>query len=122
MRRSAYVRHTLELPSRGRSTPPSRPRPASGLFGIDVRDRLTVTGCLLPVLRGLAAVGLGLEPIQGCLFTLLRRGVTTSGGSIAGLDQIRAVTGARVTVLATPNPIDPSPPTVERGVLDQDDR
>jgi len=41
------------------------------LFGVAVRGGAAVVSGLLPVLGSLAAVGFGLEPVQGCLVPLV---------------------------------------------------
>ena len=68
---------------------------------------------------GVGAVGRGLEPVQGGLSPLFAGVVTTCGSSIAGPDQVGALTGAEVTVAATPVPIDPSAAPIEGGILDR---
>ena len=78
-----------------------------------------VFGRLLAILGGVGPVGRGLEPVQGGLLSFFAGVVTTCGSSIAGLDQVGAVTGAEVTVAATPVPIDPSVAPVQRGILDR---
>src|SRR5689334_22894736 len=81
---------------------------------------LAILGGLLAILGGLGAVGFGLEPVQGRLLPLCAGGVTTRRSSIAGLDQVGAVTGAEVTVAGTPVPVYLGPAPVERGVRDGD--
>jgi|tagenome__1003787_1003787.scaffolds.fasta_scaffold20493561_1 hypothetical protein len=86
---------------------------------VDVPPGLTVAGDLVPVLGGLGPVRLRFESIQGCFVSLLCCGVTTSSSAIAGIDEICAVTGTSVSVAATPDPVDPGPATVRRGVRDR---
>lgn len=80
----------------------------------------TVVGGLLAILGGPGAVGLGLEPVQRCLFTLFPGGVATRCGSVSRLDEVGAVTGARIAVTTAPLPIDRSPAAVVGGIIDGD--
>jgi hypothetical protein len=79
-----------------------------------------VFGGLLAVLGGLRTVGLGLEPVQGCLLPLFACGVATRRSSITSLDQVGAIAGAQITITSTPVPIDASLTTVGLGILDAD--
>ena len=92
---------------------------AQALSGVPVSGGPAIFGCLLAILGGVGAVGRGLEPVQGRLLPLFAGVVTTRGSPITGLDQVGPVTGAEVTVAATPVPIDPSAASVERGILDR---
>lgn len=89
------------------------------LFRVDLFAGPAIVGGLLPVLGGLAAVGLGLEPVQGRLVALARCGVPTSRSPVAQVDQVSAVTGPGVTITGAPVPIDPRLGAVEGGILDR---
>jgi hypothetical protein len=89
------------------------------LVRVAVLEGVAVLGGLLPVLGGLAAVGLGLEAIQSGILAMSCCCVTTGRGSVAQVNQISAVTGAEVTVAATPVSIDVSRAAVLGGVLDR---
>jgi hypothetical protein len=87
------------------------------VFAVALSRGAAVGGGLFAVLGGLDAVGLGLEPVQGCLGALLGGGVTTGGSSIPGIDQVRSVTSAGITISAAPGSIDAGVTTVASSIL-----